>query len=163
MTAAGGRGGAGSVVELPRNASTDRGFSVEAGSYRDRNGSVFYYDGEIFRGISAKALANWERLIATRFFHDFMSRGSVVRTVGSPSTPMVTPCLKRSSAACSTPVSTAWMSMRMITRRNIRPISLWPNGPRHNDLTSRARRDILTPPSTVTIYPGTPRYCIAET
>jgi hypothetical protein len=80
MTAAGGRGDGDSIVELPRKVSTSRGVSLEAGSYRDRNGSVFYYDGEIFRGISAKALANWERLIATRFFHDFMSRGSVVQT-----------------------------------------------------------------------------------
>jgi hypothetical protein len=80
MTAAGGRGGAESAVELPGNASIQREFSVEAGSYRDRNGAVFYCGGEIFRGISANALANWERLIATRFFHDFTSRGSIVRT-----------------------------------------------------------------------------------
>jgi hypothetical protein len=80
MTAADGRSGARSLVDLPRNASVESAFNLEAGSYRDRNGSVFYHDGEIFRGISARALANWERLIATRFFQDFQSRGSIVRT-----------------------------------------------------------------------------------
>jgi ribosomal protein L11 methylase PrmA len=80
MTAVGSRSGALSIVELPRNASVEHAFNLEAGSYRDRNGSVFYHDGEIFRGISARALANWKRLIATRFFQDFTARGSIVRT-----------------------------------------------------------------------------------
>jgi hypothetical protein len=53
---------------------------LEPGSYRDRNGSVFYRDEEVFRGISAKALANWERLIATQFFADFTTSGSIVPT-----------------------------------------------------------------------------------
>lgn len=85
MTAA-GRRAMPSVAVLPSHASAERTFKLEAGSYRDRNGSVFYNDGEIFRGISARALANWERLIATRFFQDFMSRGSIVQTerVGEP-------------------------------------------------------------------------------
>ena len=86
MTAAEIRRGARSIVELPKNASVQRDFHLEAGSYRDRNGSVFYHDGEIFRGISARALANWERLIGTRFFQDFTSRGNIVQTerVGQP-------------------------------------------------------------------------------
>jgi hypothetical protein len=59
----------------------------EPGSYRDRNSAVFYYNGEIFRGISAKAFANWKRLSATRFFQDFTMRGSIVPTeaVSEPS------------------------------------------------------------------------------
>ena len=80
MTAAGSRSGARSIVQLPRNACVGPGLNLEAGSYRDRNGSVFYQNGEVFRGISARALANWKRLIDTRFFQDFTARGSIVRT-----------------------------------------------------------------------------------
>ena len=39
----------------------------EPGSFRDRNGSVFYRDGRVFRGLSARALANWQRLQAAPF------------------------------------------------------------------------------------------------
>ena len=60
----------------PPNPPSNR----EPGSYRDRNSSVFYHNGEIFRGISAKALANWKRLTATRFFADFTTRGNIVPT-----------------------------------------------------------------------------------
>lgn len=69
-----------SALERPRNASTDPAFNSEPGSYRDRNSAVFYYKGEVLRGISAKALANWQRLTATRFFRDFTKRGSIVPT-----------------------------------------------------------------------------------
>ena len=53
---------------------------LEPGSYRDRNGAVFYRDGEVFRGISAKALANWERLSAAPFFRELTALGSIVET-----------------------------------------------------------------------------------
>jgi SAM-dependent methyltransferase len=66
--------------ELPKDAAAEPAFDREPGSYRDRNSSVFYHNGGIFRGISAKALANWKRLTATRFFADFMTRGSIVPT-----------------------------------------------------------------------------------
>ncbi len=68
------------VPELPNNASAEPAFDREPGSYRDRNSSVFYRNGEVFRGISATALANWKRLTATRFFADFARRGSIVPT-----------------------------------------------------------------------------------
>lgn len=53
---------------------------IEPGSYRDRNGAVFYRDGAVYRGISANALRNWERLSATTFFADQVARGSIVPT-----------------------------------------------------------------------------------
>lgn len=53
---------------------------VEHGSYRDRNGAVFYRDGRVFRGISERALKNWERLKAARFFREFSERGSIAGT-----------------------------------------------------------------------------------
>jgi len=67
------------ALEAPSNAPAESAFR-EPGSYRDRNGAVFYYNGEIFRGINAKALANWQRLSATRFFVAFTMRGSIVPT-----------------------------------------------------------------------------------
>lgn len=61
---------------------------LEPGSYRDRNGAVFYLGGTVYRGISAQALTNWERLSSTRFFKDFTARGHLVPTeqVASPVT-----------------------------------------------------------------------------
>src|SRR4051812_23596712 len=53
---------------------------AEPGSYRDRNGAVFYRDGRVFRGISEKALANFERLRAAPFFAELTEAGSIVRT-----------------------------------------------------------------------------------
>jgi hypothetical protein len=58
--------------------------TAEPGSFRDRNGAVFYRDGEILRGISAKALSNWERLAAAPFFQEFTARGSIARTERLP-------------------------------------------------------------------------------
>jgi hypothetical protein len=72
--------GAPLVPELPNNASAQPAFDREPGSYRDRNSSVFYRNGDVFRGISANALANWKRLTATRFFADFALRGNIVST-----------------------------------------------------------------------------------
>jgi ribosomal protein L11 methylase PrmA len=68
------------ALERPGSLSAEPAFNLEPGSYRDRNSSVFYHHGEVFRGISAKALANWQRLTATRFFGEFTRRGSIVPT-----------------------------------------------------------------------------------
>ena len=63
-----GHDAAGEVVQL------------EPGSYRDRNGVVFYRDSRVFRGLSAKALANWERLSTAAFFREQIALGSIVAT-----------------------------------------------------------------------------------
>lgn len=52
----------------------------EPGSFRDRNGAVFYRDGRVFRTLSPQALANWERLRATRFFAERTAEGAIVGT-----------------------------------------------------------------------------------
>ena len=82
----GATGSPATVVELATSATAIPAPVPEPGSYRDRNGGVFYRDGEVLRGISTKALANWQRLTATRFFEDFTSRGNIVRTeqMGDP-------------------------------------------------------------------------------
>lgn len=62
----------------------------EPGSYRDRNGAVFYTDGAVCRGISAKALANFERLRTAAFFEEFVARGKIVATQREASSPRLT-------------------------------------------------------------------------
>jgi hypothetical protein len=52
----------------------------EPGSYRDRNGTVWYQGGEVFRGLSAKALADWELLSRTAFFAELTQAGALART-----------------------------------------------------------------------------------
>ena len=64
--------------------SSVEALQLEPGSYRDRNGVVFYRDGRVFRGISAKALANWEGLSTAPFFRELIARGSIVETSRAP-------------------------------------------------------------------------------
>ena len=72
MPAASGEAGSG------RQEHSD--LAVEPGSYRDRNGAVFYRDGRILRGVSAKALRNWERLAGCGFFRDRTADGTIIPT-----------------------------------------------------------------------------------
>ena len=53
---------------------------VEHGSFRDRNGRVFYWDGAVFRGLSQGALDNWELLSSKEFFHRLLADGKIVAT-----------------------------------------------------------------------------------
>jgi len=53
---------------------------AEPGSYRDREGRVFYRDDRVYRTLSAVALAHWEALAGSRFFQRAMADGRVVGT-----------------------------------------------------------------------------------
>jgi hypothetical protein len=64
--------------------SAGLGFVAEPGSYRDRNGAVFYRDGAVYRGISARSLANFERLSAAPFFAESVEAGEIVATERAP-------------------------------------------------------------------------------
>ncbi len=58
--------------------------TFEAGSYRDREGRVFYGEsGEVLRALSARALGEWDAVAATRFFQQAMVDGKIVNTVRS--------------------------------------------------------------------------------
>ena len=59
----------------------------EPGSFRDRNGSVYYRDGRVFRGLSARALANWQRLQAAPFHERYRAAGRIVETWPSDEPP----------------------------------------------------------------------------
>ena len=55
--------------------------TFETGSYRDREGRVFYGDsGEILRALSARALSEWDAVRTARFFQQGMETGQIVRT-----------------------------------------------------------------------------------
>ena len=46
---------------------TDR----EPASFRDPANQVFYADGQVLRGLRGQAVADWQALAATRFFHSW--------------------------------------------------------------------------------------------
>lgn len=52
----------------------------EPGSFRDRSGRVFYHAGEVYRALSAAALADWERLAATQFYRRLMGERKLITT-----------------------------------------------------------------------------------
>jgi hypothetical protein len=65
------------VEHLPSVADSP---NFEAGSFRDREGRV-YYDGQrVLRCLSAKGLADWEVLSATKFFREAVASGKIVAT-----------------------------------------------------------------------------------
>jgi SAM-dependent methyltransferase len=56
------------------------GASFDPGSFRDRNGRVFEHDGRIYRALGEDALAAWETLDSSSFFHRFVDAGRIVAT-----------------------------------------------------------------------------------
>ncbi|WP_309083386.1 class I SAM-dependent methyltransferase [Chelativorans sp.] len=52
----------------------------EPGSYRDRDGAVFYRDGRVFRYLSPTALGNWRALEQAPFFQALRNQRHVVET-----------------------------------------------------------------------------------
>ncbi|HEY8524866.1 MAG TPA: class I SAM-dependent methyltransferase [Acidimicrobiales bacterium] len=54
--------------------------TYEAGSFRDPDSAVFLSGGEVYRGLSERAAADWQRLSGTRFFPRLVSEGKVVAT-----------------------------------------------------------------------------------
>lgn len=71
------RTGARVVVETQQRTMHSQ---VEPGSFRDRNGRVFYAADAVFRGLSAQALEEWQTLSSTSFFRHCMEQGQLVRT-----------------------------------------------------------------------------------
>ena len=55
--------------------------STEPGSFRDREGRVFYYADEVYRALSSTAFAEWRAVSGTAFFADALETGQVIGTV----------------------------------------------------------------------------------
>jgi hypothetical protein len=66
--------------------------NFEAGSYRDRDGRVFYGEaGEVCRALSARALAEWQAVRGTHFFQKAMADGRIVQTETIENAPLELP------------------------------------------------------------------------
>ena len=55
----------------------------EPGSFRDRDGRVFYLEGVVHRGLAEGAWADWRALSRTRFFERATAAGKIVGTTES--------------------------------------------------------------------------------
>jgi SAM-dependent methyltransferase len=53
---------------------------LDAGSFRDREGRVFYQQGRVYRALSETALDAWRRLAASRLFARAQEAGTIVGT-----------------------------------------------------------------------------------
>ena len=53
---------------------------TEEGSFRDREGRVFYDRGAVYRALSRRALEDWEAVESRSFFTKAMAAGKIVET-----------------------------------------------------------------------------------
>ncbi len=53
---------------------------AESGSFRDRDGRIYYADDRVIRGISASAVENFKQLEASGFYRKFLDRGQLVES-----------------------------------------------------------------------------------
>lgn len=54
--------------------------SLDGGSFRDREGRVFYQDGKIYRALSERAAAAWKGLQGSQLFNECVAEGCLVAT-----------------------------------------------------------------------------------
>jgi SAM-dependent methyltransferase len=63
------------IAEVPSGAG-----GIEPGSFRDRTARVFYSNGSVYRGLSASACEEWQRVAPTSFFRQALGKGRIVAT-----------------------------------------------------------------------------------
>jgi hypothetical protein len=56
----------------------------DSGSFRDRNGRIFYSGNSVYRALSAEALQDWNLLSSTKFFADLSKEGRIIQTEQLP-------------------------------------------------------------------------------
>lgn len=67
-----------------RRVDSARPLNYDAGSFRDRDGRIFYREGEVFRALSLAALDDWKAVSAQSFFQQAMRDGRIVETSAAP-------------------------------------------------------------------------------
>jgi hypothetical protein len=68
-------------ASLPRAGEQDTSaIQREHGSYRDRDGTVFYRGGRVFRSLSGEAAENWRRLQQAPFFETCRDSGKIIES-----------------------------------------------------------------------------------
>ena len=60
--------------------NSSNSFSIEAGSFRDRDGRIYRSNDRIIRGVSQLALEEFQKLQSTRFYTKFLEKGQLVET-----------------------------------------------------------------------------------
>jgi hypothetical protein len=65
---------------MTAGARTAEACAIEPGSFRDRHARVFYAAGATYRGLSARALQEWQALAATGFVRRFTVAGKLIPT-----------------------------------------------------------------------------------
>ena len=70
----------------------------DAGSFRDPDTRVFHYNGSVFRCLTARALADWQRLADTGFYARFVAERRVIPTRQVPESASLPPLTGRWAA-----------------------------------------------------------------
>lgn len=68
------------AASSPPSSIEPSSIEFEPGSYRDRNGAVFYREGRVFRRLNSRAQENWSLLRQQPFFERETSAGRIVAT-----------------------------------------------------------------------------------
>jgi hypothetical protein len=64
----------------PESLMSNPSTTVNAGSFRDRDGRVYHYQDRVFRGLSATALDNYRQLQEKPFYQKLAEAGKVIGT-----------------------------------------------------------------------------------
>ena len=68
------------AASSPPSSIEPSSIEFEPGSYRDRNGAVFYREGRVFRRLNSRAQENWSLLRQQPFFERETAAGRIVAT-----------------------------------------------------------------------------------